>query len=97
MLNAMTKLAWKMFATPSAKHRNIQSTPVLAIESVYAVLSVSSQVRSALNNEGWLNTAVSALRLGHWRIALGRRSTAYNFSHCCEEKRRIQRLVMEAH
>lgn len=29
MLKAMTKLAWKMFAIPRAKHKNMQSTPVL--------------------------------------------------------------------
>jgi hypothetical protein len=34
MLNATTKVGWKMFDTPSAKHRNIHSTPVLVAESV---------------------------------------------------------------
>lgn len=29
MLNAMTKVAWKMFDIPSAKQRNMHSTPVL--------------------------------------------------------------------
>jgi hypothetical protein len=33
MLNATTKVGWKMFETPSAKHRNIHSTPVLVLES----------------------------------------------------------------
>jgi hypothetical protein len=37
MLNAMTKVAWKMFAMPSAKHRNMHSTPVLVTGSVYWV------------------------------------------------------------
>jgi hypothetical protein len=35
MLNAMTKLAWKILAMPSAKHRNMHSTPVLVVKSVY--------------------------------------------------------------
>ena len=39
MLNAMTKVAWKMFAIPSAKQRKMHSTPVLAIESVGAIYS----------------------------------------------------------
>jgi hypothetical protein len=34
MLKAMTKVAWKMFAIPSAKQRKIHSTPVLFDGSV---------------------------------------------------------------
>jgi hypothetical protein len=43
MLNAMTKVAWKMFAMPSAKQRNMHSTPVLQMMLVSGcVLVVAS-------------------------------------------------------
>jgi hypothetical protein len=48
MLNAMTKVAWKMFEIPSAKHRNMQSTPVL-VKSEHVVRRIYAL--------GWLRIA----------------------------------------
>lgn len=49
MLNAMTKLAWKMLAIPSAKHKNIHSTPVLYVVSVMVQIVVLQIVRQTID------------------------------------------------
>jgi hypothetical protein len=45
MLNAITKLAWKMLAIPSAKQRNMHSTPVLRVQSVNPLFWYGYRVR----------------------------------------------------